>query len=256
MINADKRAIYVWPQANNLLEKEDIALDYINRTRLLHLSSFVGDTQFELQRWVLQNIKPSIIISFSPGSLYVSRGFQKLLPLFEKTTILFVNKSELMGLTGETNLRKAGELLLKSGCQIVAVTFGNGKILKRKNETQPPLPFSPEVLEELSLDRLLARGGESKKIWTLSTYVVTKDFEYAAEAEPCSVVDPAGAGDAFAAGFLYAYLQGKDLKECTRWGNANAWFCIQKIGCKTGLPNLIELTTRLNSSGKGMKSEN
>ena len=45
-----------------------------------------------------------------------------------------------------------------------------------------------------------------------------------------NVVDTTGAGDAYAAGFLYAYTQGRDLKACGRLGGAMAAQVISLLG--------------------------
>lgn len=44
------------------------------------------------------------------------------------------------------------------------------------------------------------------------------------------VVDPTGVGDAFRAGFLHAYLQGRNLKLCGEMGTTAAALCIAKNG--------------------------
>lgn len=49
------------------------------------------------------------------------------------------------------------------------------------------------------------------------------------------VVDTSGAGDCFVAGFLTAYLEGQELVECAKFGNAVAAHCIQAMGCTAGV---------------------
>ena len=55
------------------------------------------------------------------------------------------------------------------------------------------------------------------------------------------VVDTTGAGDAYAAGFTYAFLSGFSLEECGRIGNAVAALKIRREGAREGLPTLGEL---------------
>jgi len=54
-------------------------------------------------------------------------------------------------------------------------------------------------------------------------------------------VDTTGAGDAFNAGFIFGMLAGMDLAECGRIGAKVAWFCVQKVGARAGLPTRKQL---------------
>lgn len=51
-----------------------------------------------------------------------------------------------------------------------------------------------------------------------------------------NLVDTTGAGDLFAAGFLYGYIQGKDLAKCAALGNAAAAQIIQQLGARSQKP--------------------
>jgi sugar/nucleoside kinase (ribokinase family) len=77
-------------------------------------------------------------------------------------------------------------------------------------------------------------------------YIRDVDREYLIE--PADItetpVDTTGAGDAFAAGFLYGFLNNKELEECGHLGNIVAQFSITKIGARQGLPTLIQLAQR------------
>lgn len=55
------------------------------------------------------------------------------------------------------------------------------------------------------------------------------------------VVDTTGAGDSFNSGFIYKYLHGSDIEECTLWGNACAGISTTKPGGTTAFPDISEL---------------
>jgi sugar/nucleoside kinase (ribokinase family) len=72
--------------------------------------------------------------------------------------------------------------------------------------------------------------------------VVNGDEVHVIEAEPgVKVVDTTGAGDAYAAGFLYAYTQGLDLKTCGRLGGAMAAKVIGEYGPRSGTADVQKI---------------
>jgi len=64
--------------------------------------------------------------------------------------------------------------------------------------------------------------------------ITTKGFEVKA-------VDTTGAGDSFAAGFVHAFLDGKDLRECLTFGNACGALSTTQAGGTNAQPNLRQL---------------
>lgn len=59
------------------------------------------------------------------------------------------------------------------------------------------------------------------------------------------VVDSSGAGDAYIAGFLYGYLDGKETMACCQMGSVMSSFVIEAVGCTTSAPSQDEFTHRL-----------
>jgi 2-dehydro-3-deoxygluconokinase len=65
---------------------------------------------------------------------------------------------------------------------------------------------------------------------------------------PAHEVDPIGAGDAFAAGYLAATVWGLDPTDRLRTANAMGAFCVQNLGDYEGLPSRRELTAFLDQT--------
>jgi sugar/nucleoside kinase (ribokinase family) len=74
--------------------------------------------------------------------------------------------------------------------------------------------------------------------------VVTADAVHAVAAEPADVVDTTGAGDLYAAGFIYGYTTGHDLPTCARLGSAAAAEVISHLGARPQTP-LTEIAARV-----------
>ncbi len=72
-------------------------------------------------------------------------------------------------------------------------------------------------------------------------WIKTRDGEVKVEPLKVEVVDTTGAGDAFNAGFLYAYLSGMDIERCGKLGNYFAAMCIGKYGARDGLPREVRV---------------
>ena len=208
-----RRALYVLPGANSLLAGEDIDLAYINQANILHLSSFADEGQLGVQRQLVERMSPSIKVSFAPGSIYAARGLEVIVPIVERTHILFLNRKEAEELTGE-DFQRGAQKFLKQGCQIVAITLGEG----------------------IGIGNTIA-----------TCYLIAEQGEYVIQAKRAREEpeeDTTGAGDAFAAGFLYGFLRGKGLEECGYLGDLVARLSTTKIGARAGLPSLQELKQR------------
>lgn len=218
-----RRSLYAAPGANNLLNESDIDMEYLNSARMVHISSFVHEKQFALLIETVRKLSLDVKLSFSPGSLYAARGLKALGPILDRTHILFINRTELERMTG-TSYTKAAWDCIKRGCEIVVVTFGQGL--------------------SVSDTRII------------SSYIRDKNREYQVDVVRMTwqaTTETTGAGDAFAAGFLYALLKDKPLTECATVGDIVARFSIAKRGARAGLPALDELSQQYQEcTGKSL----
>lgn len=207
-----RRALYVLPGANSVLKRSQVDLGYVNQAQIIHFSSFVNDDQFNIQVSLAKEKADLVKITLAPGMLYANKGLDMLAPLLQRTHILFVNREEIELLTGK-NFTDAAEECLKHGCQIVVVTFGKGLILE------------PGKI----ITSYIADGKQ--------TYQIQGKSE-----KSLSLLETTGAGDAFAAGFLFGFLRGKGLEECGLLGDLMARFVITKAGARPGFPAFSQLS--------------
>ena len=96
---------------------------------------------------------------------------------------------------------------------------------------------------EAAVRRLLAlgpsavvekRGAEGARVWPAGGEPIE------AAGFPVEVQNVLGAGDAFAAGFLYGYVQGWDWRRSARLGNACGAIVVTRHGCANFMPTLPE----------------
>lgn len=86
---------------------------------------------------------------------------------------------------------------------------------------------------------VVKRGGEGCIIATKSEQI---------EIPACrveKVIDTTGAGDCFAAGFLWALSEGWQLEECGKFACAVASCSVERVGAVTGVTSLAEVMRRL-----------
>ncbi len=117
-----ERTLYVDPGVNNTLCLEEIDEAYINGSKFLHLTSFVGERPFEAQKRLLRKL-PDIRVSFDPGELYARRGLAALRPILRLSFVVFPNENELKILTGK-RYKEGAKTLIEIGANIVAVKLG------------------------------------------------------------------------------------------------------------------------------------
>jgi 5-dehydro-2-deoxygluconokinase len=67
---------------------------------------------------------------------------------------------------------------------------------------------------------------------------------------PIEVLNVLGAGDAFASGFLYGYLQGWPLERAARMGNACGAIVVTRHGCANFMPTLDEVAAFVSGRGE------
>jgi ribokinase len=118
-----ERAMYIDAGANSTITLEEMKFEYANNTVFMHVSSFVGESAFQVQKKMITSLSKDVKVSFDPGDLYASKGLAVLKSIIERSHVVFPNKHELKLLTGE-DYEKGAQTLLKEGAHTVAVKLG------------------------------------------------------------------------------------------------------------------------------------
>jgi ribokinase len=201
--NTGERALYVSPRANSALTWQDIDMEYVTRSKMLLLSSFVSEEQLNLQKKLLESVPENVKVIFTPGALYSRRGFNALKPILERTNLLFINTEEIKLLLNE-DYQSGVKKLLDFGVHTVVVTLG-------------------------------VKG----------CYGCSQELELEVPAIETNVVDTTGAGDAFAAGYIWGMANDKTPEICAKAGSFVASKCIEVMGARAGIPSEPELKAYL-----------
>lgn len=137
-----------------------------------------------------------IRLAFNPGTHQIKLGKDVLLPVLEKTSLLFLNREESARVL-EIETRDIKTLMQgfhSIGISTVVITDG------------------PEG----------SYASDGRNIYMMDRYPVTE-------------VERTGAGDAYGSGFLAAIIHKKGIPEAMQWGGANAASVVQHIGAREGL---------------------
>lgn len=207
-----ERALYVDPGVNDEIAIGEINIMNVNKAKILHYSSFVGDS-FNAQKELVKKINDELILSFDPGMLYVEKGIDELREILERTNILLINEKELKILF-EEDYRKNNNLAIDK-----EITFRDLAVFARDS----------------GIDTVVVKRGE------IGAYAINKeDIELKVPAFECKAIDTTAAGDSFNSGFLYSYLKGYDLVKSCTIANWVASKSVQAIGV-SGQPSLKDL---------------
>jgi len=146
-------------------------------------------------------------------------------------------------------LAHARQMKIVMDCQSNDHTLDHAEVRRAIQQVDVFIPNSPEAQQltgtQTTLEALRCLG-------EVCPLVVIKDGPdgahaicggetFYAPAMPVKVVDTTGAGDAFDAGFVKAWLDGRPLQECLRWGNICGGLSTTARGGATAAPTLEQV---------------
>ena len=174
---------------------------------------FLGNIQPDLQLAVAQLISKADYIVSDTMNLWIDLFPDRLDEVLSRTTIFLINHEEAQQYTGESDISAAAKKLLTAGPEIVVIKLG-------------------------------AEGA----------FLTTENNEVFIPVYPVQqVLDPTGAGDSFAGGFMgyLAQTNAPDFIDAVLMGSAMASFCVEGFGLES---LLLVAPMLLNERVKKIKS--
>lgn len=153
---------------------------------------FLGNIDPDLQMDILNQAENPRLVAMDTINLWIESKPEPLREVIKNVNVFFANDEEVRMISREKNLLKAGRRLLEMGPSHIVIKKGEHGVL-----------------------------------------LMEKDFIFGMLAHPCEdVIDPTGAGDSFAGGFL-GYLDKigssleKDFRRASVYGSVMASFTIE-----------------------------
>lgn len=184
-------------------------------SKWVYLSSLASNS-LEYHKEILKYLEkyPKTKLAFSPGTLQIKLGKEKLSNIYKKTEILLCNKDEAQRIldSQEEDPKKIMEMILELGPKMCVITAG---------------------MEG-------AYASDGKDFWFIPVY-------------PHKPIERTGAGDAFSSTFIGALILGKTFSEALMWAPVNAMSVAQKIGPQAGLLSQEKIENILNEAPEDFK---
>lgn len=179
-------------------EPRTYQLPSLEATKWIYLTSASGQGVEALHEQVNQYLahNPSVKLAFNPGTHQMHQGKEKLLPLLQRSDILFLNREESADVleVKTTDIRELVAGFHALGVKTMVITDGpDGSYVSDRKEILFTGTFDGPVIERT------------------------------------------GAGDAYGSAFLSAIIKGKVVAEGMLWGNANSTSVVQYTGAREGL---------------------
>jgi len=101
----------------------------------------------------------------------------------------------------------------------------------------------PILLDKVNEALIVKRGAAGSTVYTVSSDV------HQVAAFPVGVVNFLGAGDAFAGGFIYGYLNGWEIARAARFGNACGAMIVSEHGTANAMPTYAQVMAFMEARG-------
>jgi ribokinase len=242
-----RRFIVVTPGVNSsyaALADEEALLKTALSSKVVHLSSFVGPLELQLQQRLVDKIELQTIVSLSPGALYARQGLDRLEPLLRRVDLMFLYREQLAQL-----VENSSASMFIRGNRTANLLEAFFRWRKNNDIASPVILVIKDIKETPSgaiTERYLSVGAGAER---LEKYVAPQQLPKGVDLH---AVDTTGSGDAAAAGFIYGMLRSAPLDSCIDFAFLMAAFASTELGPRTafqspGSAALLARTTELEA---------
>jgi sugar/nucleoside kinase (ribokinase family) len=199
---------YHWPR---IIEKEAPRWVYFSS-----ISKNALDYHDDIADWLDDN--PMVHLAFQPGTFQIKTGAKRLKRLYERASILLLNREEaaLVGGGDVNNMHDLFDKLHALGPQVIVITDG------------PKGAYASDGMRRLFMPPY---------------------------PDPKPPFERTGAGDAFSSTFVAAAAKGMSLEEALRWAPINSMSVVQKVGSHAGLLTERELLEYVHKAPKDYQAK-
>jgi sugar/nucleoside kinase (ribokinase family) len=191
---------------------------------------FLGNIDPELQMRVLDQAERPRLVCADTMNYWISSKRAQLLKLLPRVDVLMVNDSEVRQLAGEPNVMKAARAAQRMGAKVVVVKRGEYGALLVEGDGSAGARAEPE-------GRSIGGEGDGSagpRVEPEGRSIGGERSFFSPAFPLADVVDPTGAGDSFAGGFLGLLdrldaSDGSSLRQATVMGSTIASFTVEQF---------------------------
>jgi len=227
------------PSAALELQENDISEEEISRAGVILIDGFMLNRPAFVRSILNMSEKYGTVVALDLSSIFIAAEHAAEIAEYERShpLILFMNEAEAE--VFHSKLMEQG--INPEFLHLLSKTLDLPKtdpVMDTCRENEKPVPGSPVLVVKL---------GERGAV------VIAGGKIHRAEAQPIVPKETTGAGDAFCAAFLTAWIRGKSIPECAAFGNRAARVILDVTGTRVEKDALLNLKMAINNPSTQIK---
>ena len=230
-----ERTFAVYLGAALELGPEDLKPHFFEGYDYFHIEGYLVQNQALVRKAVELAKQAGSIISIDMASYNVVESNKAFLHdiIEDYVDIVFANETEAKALTGKEPREALEEIA--SICKIAVVKLGpDGSMVKCNAEATAAANVA--TANDATANDVTTAEATAANVATANDVTANDAGFYKIEPYPANCIDATGAGDIYAAGFLYAHSLGMPVEVCGKVGSIISSKVVEVIGPKVDIP--------------------